>query len=87
MGNSETNFAPTGSAHPERRFTPAQPAARSFSTTDTVTHCACCGRPMASDSIAAQTITKRITLSWCAECHAGQHYLNFGITAGEIRRA
>lgn len=86
MGNGfATLTGSAGLAPSARRLAPAQPATRPFSS-DTVCHCACCGRPLASDSVAAQTITKHMTLSWCAECHAGQHYLNFGLTAGEVTR-
>jgi hypothetical protein len=48
--------------------------------------CACCGKSLRADQVAATTATKLLTVVWCAPCHAGQHWLAFGIPAGEVHR-
>ena len=47
--------------------------------------CACCGRSLTDDQIAARTQIRTITLNWCRSCHAGQHWLNLGYTAAEVK--
>ena len=59
---------------------PKRGAERSISPT----RCACCGRPLHADEIAATSQTAVTTLAWCSACHAGQHFLNLGYTAAEV---
>jgi hypothetical protein len=47
--------------------------------------CACCGRRLRDDQVAASTETRLMRLDWCGPCHAGQHWLNFGSAAGEVK--
>jgi hypothetical protein len=54
-------------------------------TSTQITFCACCGRRLRADQVAATTKTRLLILVWCRDCVGGQHWLSLGYAAGEVK--